>query len=125
VVPIMRAQGSGHVIHMASQLGLVASRYGAVYNLTKAGLIQLTRSMALELSADGILVNAVCPGPVSTEGFLAGRNPGELEQRARDVPIGRFGTVEEVAGVVAFLVSKDAAYVAGHALVMDGGYIVH
>jgi len=125
VVPIMRAQGGGHVIHMASQLGIVASRYGAVYNLTKAGLIQLTRSMALELSAEGIKVNAVCPGPVSTKGFIAGRNPGELEQRARDVPIGRFGTVEEVAGVVAFLVSKDAGYVAGHALVMDGGYIVH
>jgi NAD(P)-dependent dehydrogenase (short-subunit alcohol dehydrogenase family) len=125
VVPIMRAQGGGHVIHMASQLGIVASRYGAVYNLTKAALIQLTRSMALELSAEGISVNAVCPGPISTEGFIAGRNPGELEQRARDVPIGRFGTVEEVAGVVAFLVSKDAAYVIGHALVMDGGYIVH
>lgn len=125
VVPIMRAQGGGHVIHIASQLGLVASRYGAVYNLTKAGLIQLARSMALELSAEGILVNAVCPGPVITEGFLAGRNPGELEQRARDVPIGRFGTPEEVAGLVAFLVSKDAGYVVGHALVMDGGYIVH
>lgn len=125
VIPIMRAQGGGHIVHMASQLGIVASRYGAVYNLTKAGLIQLTRSMALELSAENIRVNAVCPGPISTEGFLAGRNPGELEQRARDVPIGRFGTVEEVAGVVAFLVSKDAAYVAGHALVMDGGYIVH
>ena len=125
VVPIMRAQGGGCIIHMASQLGIVASRYGAVYNLTKAGLIQLTRSMALELAAEGIRVNAICPGPVSTEGFLAGRNPGELEQRARDVPIGRFGTVEEVAGVVAFLVSKDAGYVAGHALVMDGGYIVH
>ncbi|MBI2290127.1 MAG: SDR family NAD(P)-dependent oxidoreductase, partial [Betaproteobacteria bacterium] len=63
VVPIMRAQGGGPVIHMASPLGIVASRYGAVYNLTKAGLIQLTRSMALELSADGISVNAVCPGP--------------------------------------------------------------
>jgi NAD(P)-dependent dehydrogenase (short-subunit alcohol dehydrogenase family) len=125
VVPIMRAQRGGHVIHMASALGLVASRFGSIYNVTKAGLIQLARSMALELSADGILVNAVCPGPVSTEGFLAGRNPGELEQRARDVPIGRFGTVEEVAGVVAFLVSKDAGYVTGHALVMDGGYIAH
>jgi len=125
VVPIMRAQGGGCVVHMASQLGLVASRYGAVYNLTKAGLIQLTRSMALELAAENIRVNAVCPGPITTEGFLAGRNPGELEQRARDVPIGRFGTVEEVAGVVAFLVSKDAGYVAGHALVMDGGYIIH
>ena len=125
VVPIMRAQGGGHVVHIASQLGIVASRYGAPYNVTKAGLIQLTRSMALELAAEGIRVNAVCPGPISTEGFLAGRNPGELEQRARDVPIGRFGTVEEVAGVVAFLVSKDAAYVAGHALVMDGGYVIH
>jgi 3-oxoacyl-[acyl-carrier protein] reductase len=125
VVPIMRAQGGGHVIHMASQLGIVAAPYGAVYGITKAALIQLTRNMALELSRDGIGVNAVCPGPVSTEGFLAGRNPGELEQRARDVPIGRFGTVEEVAGVVAFLVSKDAAYVRGHALVMDGGYVVH
>lgn len=125
VVPIMLAQGGGHVIHMASQLGIVASRYGAIYNLTKAGLIQLTRSMALELSARNIHVNAVCPGPIATEGFLAGRSPGELEQRARDVPIGRFGTVEEVAGAVAFLVSKDAAYLAGHALVMDGGYITH
>jgi NAD(P)-dependent dehydrogenase (short-subunit alcohol dehydrogenase family) len=81
--------------------------------------------MAFELAADGISVNAICPGPVATEGMAAGRNPGELEQRARDVPIGRFGTVEEVAGVVAFLVSKDAAYVIGHALVMDGGYIAH
>ena len=125
VVPIMRAQGGGRIVHIASQLGIVASRFGAVYSLTKAGLIQLTRSMALELAADGIAVNAVCPGPVTTEGFLAGRNPGELEQRARDVPIGRFGTVEEVAGVVAFLCSKDAAYVIGHALVMDGGYVVH
>jgi len=125
VVPIMRAQGGGHIVHMASQLGIVASRYGSVYNITKAGLIQLTRAMALELSAEGISVNAVCPGPVSTDGFLAGRNPGELEQRARDVPIGRFGTVEEVAGVVAFLVSKDAGYVRGHALVMDGGYVIH
>lgn len=125
VVPIMRAQGGGHIVHMASQLGIVAARYGAIYSLTKAGLIQLTRSMALELAGDGISVNSVCPGPISTEGFLAGRNPGELEQRARDVPIGRFGTVEEVAAMVAFLVSKDAAYVLGHALVMDGGYIIH
>ena len=125
VVPIMLSQGGGHIVHMASQLGLVASRFGSVYNITKGGLIQLTRSMALELAAQNIRVNAVCPGPVSTEGFLAGRNAGELEQRARDVPIGRFGTVEEVAGVVSFLVSEDAGYVAGHALVMDGGYIVH
>ncbi len=125
VVPIMRAQGGGHIIHMASQLGLVASRFGSVYNVSKGGLIQLTRSMALELAAHNIRVNAVCPGPIPTEGMLAGRNPGELEQRARDVPIGRFGTVEEIAGAVSFLLSDDAGYVAGHALVVDGGYVVH
>lgn len=124
-IPIMRQQGGGHIVHMASQLGIVASKFGAIYSLTKAGLIQLTKSMALEFAAENIHVNAVCPGPVSTEGFLSGRNPGELEQRARDVPIGRFGTPEEVAGVVAFLVSKDAAYVAGHAFLMDGGYVIH
>lgn len=125
VIPIMKSQGNGHIIHMASQLGIVASRYGSVYSLTKAGLIQLTRSMALELGKEGISVNAICPGPISTEGFMANRNPGELEQRARDVPIGRFGTVEEVAAMVSFLVSKDAAFILGHALVMDGGYVVH
>lgn len=125
VIPLMRAQGGGHIIHIASQLGIVAAKYGAIYSMTKAGLIQLTRSMALEHAHENISINAVCPGPISTDGFIAGRNPGELEQRARDVPIGRFGTVEEVAGVVAFLVSADAAYVQGHALVMDGGYIVH
>jgi NAD(P)-dependent dehydrogenase (short-subunit alcohol dehydrogenase family) len=125
ILPAMRAQGGGCIVHIASTLGLVASRYGAIYNLTKAGLIQLTRSMTLELAGEGIRVNAMCPGPVDTEGFLAGRNPGELEQRARDVPAGRFGTPEEVAGVVAFLVSEDAAYVHGHPLVMDGGYVVH
>ena len=125
VVPIMKAQGGGHIIHMASQLGLVASRYGTIYSMTKAALIQLTKNMALELTGSGISVNAICPGPVDTEGMKAGRHPGELEQRARDVPIGRFGTPEEVAGVVAFLVSKDATYVIGHALVMDGGYVIH
>ena len=115
----------GSIVTVASAAGLKPEPGVAAYGASKAGLIQLTRSMALELAAEGIRVNAICPGPVSTDGFLAGRNPGELEQRAGDVPIGRFGTVEEVAGVVAFLVSKDAGYVAGHALVMDGGYIVH
>jgi NAD(P)-dependent dehydrogenase (short-subunit alcohol dehydrogenase family) len=124
-VPIMLAQRGGHVIPMSSTLGMVASRYAALYNVANSGLPQPTRTMALELSSQYIPVNAVCPGPVATEGFVAGRNPGELERRARDVPIGRFGTAEEVAGVVAFLCSKDAACIAGHGLVMDGGYIIH
>jgi NAD(P)-dependent dehydrogenase (short-subunit alcohol dehydrogenase family) len=125
VLPLMRAGGGGHIVHIASQLGIVASRYGAIYNLTKAALIQLTRSMALELAGEGIKVNAVSPGPIGTEGFLAGRHPGELEQRKRDVPAGRFGTPEEIAAAVTYLVSGEADFVHGHNLVVDGGYIVH
>src|SRR5690606_9965548 len=125
VVPIMRAQGGGHIVHIASQLGIVASRYAAIYSLTKAGLIQLTRSMAIVLDGDRFAVIDVCPGPVTTAGFLAGRNTGELEQRSRDLTIGRLGTPEEVAGVVAFLCSEDARYVLGHALMMDGEYVIH
>lgn len=125
VLPAMRGRGGGHIVHIASQLGIVASRYGAVYNLTKAALIQLTRAMALELAGEGIAVNAVSPGPIETEGFLAGRHPGELEQRRRDVPAGRFGTPEEVAAAVAFLVSGEAGFFHGHNLVLDGGYVIH
>lgn len=122
---VMRAQGGGRIVNVASQLGLVAAPYTALYGTTKAALIQLTRAMALELAPHGIRVNAVCPGPVATESFLAGRHPGELEQRARALPVGRFGRPEEVAAAVAFLVSDDAGFVAGHALVMDGGYVIH
>jgi NAD(P)-dependent dehydrogenase (short-subunit alcohol dehydrogenase family) len=127
VLPAMRAAGGGRIIHMASQLGMVADPGGALYGITKAGLIQLTRSMALELAPDGILVNAVSPGPIATEYYKArlDREPELLARRIAALPVGRLGTPEEIAETVAFLATTEARYMTGSNLVVDGGYIIH
>ncbi len=127
VLPAMRAQGGGRIIHVASQMGTVAARGNAVYGLTKAALMHLTRSMALELSADNILVNSVSPGPIATQ-FNQDRYAGDPAAYAameRTVPMGRFGTPEEVAEVIAFLATTEGRFVQGHDLIVDGGYIIH
>ena len=127
VLPLMREAGGGRIIHVASQLGSVAARDTALYSATKAALIQLTRSMALELAGENILVNAVSPGPTATEYLKkhAYKTPEERAQRLGTVPMGRFGEPMEIAGAVLFLASQDASFVHGHNLVVDGGYIIH
>src|SRR5881409_2854404 len=117
VVPVMRAQGGGAVVNVASISGLAA------YNAAKAGMINLTRSAALELAPAGIRVNAVCPGLIATPALARalGGAP-EREERARAaVPVGRFGRREEVARAILFLASDDASYITGTTLVVDGG----
>ena len=127
VLPLMRASGGGRIIHVASQLGSVAARNTALYSATKAALIQLARSMALELAGENILVNAVSPGPTATEYLKkhAYKTPEERAQRLSTVPMGRFGEPAEIASAVLFLASGDASFVHGHNLVVDGGYIIH
>jgi NAD(P)-dependent dehydrogenase (short-subunit alcohol dehydrogenase family) len=127
VLPAMRASGGGRIIHMASQLGLVADPGGALYGITKAALIQLTRSMALELAPEGILVNAISPGPIATEYYKArlDREPALLEQRLAALPAGRLGTPEEIAETVAFLATTGVRFMTGANLVVDGGYVIH
>ena len=127
VLPFMRQAGTGRIIHMASQLGLVADPGATLYGMTKAALIHLTRIMALELAQENILVNAVSPGPIGTEYYLQRlqREPALLEQRLAAVPAKRLGTPEEIAEAVVFLASTPATYIQGHNLVVDGGYIVH
>jgi NAD(P)-dependent dehydrogenase (short-subunit alcohol dehydrogenase family) len=127
VLPAMRASGGGRIIHMASQLGLVADPGGALYGITKAALIQLTRSMALELAPEGILVNAISPGPIATEYYKArlDREPELLERRLAALPVGRLGTPEEIAETVAFLATTDVRFMTGANLVVDGGYVIH
>ena len=97
--------------------------YGlAAYNAAKGAVLNYTRTLAIDHARDGIRVNAVCPGPIDTP--LA-RTLLENEKIAREyrerIPMGRVGTAEEVASVVAFLASDDAAYVTGAAIVVDGG----
>jgi NAD(P)-dependent dehydrogenase (short-subunit alcohol dehydrogenase family) len=127
VLPAMRALGGGHIIHMASQLGLVADPGAALYGMTKAAMIHLTRIMALELAAENICVNAVSPGPIGTEYYLKRieREPALLAQRLAAVPAKRLGTPEEIAAAVTFLATAQASYIHGHNLVVDGGYVVH
>lgn len=126
VLPAMRAQGGGRIINMASQMGRVAARGNAVYGLTKAALIHLTRSMALELSADNILVNSISPGPIDVA-FNRTRyaaNPAGWSAMERMVPLGRFGLPTEVAEAVVFLATSEGRFIQGHDLVIDGGYII-
>ncbi len=127
VLPHMRAAGGGRIVHVASQLGSVAARDTALYSATKAALIQLTRSMALELAGENILVNAVSPGPTATA-YLekhAYKTPEERAQRLATVPMGRFGEPNEIADAVLFLASGESSFVQGHNLVVDGGYVIH
>ncbi len=127
VVPSMRASGGGRIITIASQNGIIATANSALYGLSKAALIYLTKAMALELAKDKIMVNAVSPGPIETE-FTRGRmerEPGHREAREARIPLGRWGKPAEVAEAVLFLASTDATFVHGANLVIDGGYIVH
>lgn len=127
VLPAMRAQGGGRIIHVASQMGTVAAPLNTIYGMTKAALIRLAKSMALELSADNILVNTVSPGPIDTD-FIKARYAGDPDARAAmeaRVPIGRFGTAEEIAEVIGFLATSKGRFLQGADLVVDGGYIIH
>lgn len=127
VLPAMRRQGGGRIIHVASQMASVASEENALYGMTKAALVHLTKSMAFELARENIQVNAVSPGPIATQYNLDsyGRQPGKMEQMAARVPAGRFGTPREVAECIAFLATQEGRFLHGHNLVVDGGYIIH
>ena len=126
VLPTMRAHGGGRIITVASQLGMVASPNSSLYGLAKAALIHLTKSMALELAPDNIMVNAVSPGPIATEFTLdqMAHTPGYKEWRESQIPLGRWGTPEEVAETILFLASTSARFVHGSNLVVDGGYVI-
>lgn len=127
VVPHMVKRGGGRIIHISSVLGLVAAPNFSPYCISKGAIINMTRSLALELAEKNITVNSVAPGPIDTPGFQAmvGENPGVLEMRLREVPMGRLGTPEEVAEACLFLASSASSYITGHNLVIDGGFLTH
>jgi len=117
----MLAQG-GVILNMGSTNGLMGYPYYADYNASKAGVIELTRSMALEL-APTVRVNCVCPGYILTPMQEAEYTPEMLRACESKIPLGRLGRPEEVAALFAFLASDDAAFITGHYFVIDGGEI--
>jgi 3-oxoacyl-[acyl-carrier protein] reductase len=125
-IPVMRGQRSGRIVNISSMAGVVAVPRSAAYAASKAAVIALTRSMALDVAAWGITVNAICPGAVGTSRAILNEDPGldvdaELERRGRNIPVGRVGRPEDIAAAVAYLVDAGADYMTGQILVLDGG----
>ena len=123
----MREQKGGAIVNCSSIGGLIGLPGRATYHATKHGVIDLTRSAALEYAARGIRINAVCPGTINTpivEKMLA-NEPEAMKEILRDQPIGRLGRPQEIASAVLWLCSPGASFVIGHALVVDGGFTVH
>jgi NAD(P)-dependent dehydrogenase (short-subunit alcohol dehydrogenase family) len=120
----MRANGGGVIVNMASTLGTHRTVPGmGAYAATKAGIAALTRAAAREYIADGIRINIISPGAVNTPAsFRPGESEADRDQRiAASVPIGRTGTVEEIAAGVLWLASADSSFAVGQDLVLDGG----
>ena len=126
-IPHMRAEGEGAIVFISSIFGREAGGAGlSIYNTTKSALISLAKIMSLELAAEGIRVNSVAPGSIRFPGGSWDTRVKEQPEKMQafveqNLPIGRFGTAEEVADVVAFLVSKRASLITGACLNVDGG----
>jgi len=120
--PMLKAR-AGRIVNMTSVSGQAGQMGQANYSSAKAGLIGLTKATARELASRGITVNAVAPGFVLTELTQDLPEALQAEITAR-TPLGRFGTTEEIADAVAFLVSDEAGYITGHVLAVDGGLVM-
>ena len=124
----MKTQKSGRIINIASVLGLVPARLQSAYIAAKAGVVNLTKSMALELAPHGVLVNAVAPGSTQTQGWQtwirdAGSEAQDLHAKLMShIPLGRPGTTQEIADAVLFLAAPESSYITGHVLTVDGGW---
>ena len=122
VAPLMMRQRSGRIVNITSVIGITGNAGQANYAASKAGIIALTKSVAKELGGRGVTCNAVAPGFITTDMTVDLPEKVRAEMLGR-IPLKRFGEGRDVAGVVKFLLSPDAAYITGQTLVVDGGMI--
>lgn len=120
--PSMVKEKWGRIVNLSSILAQKGSKHGAHYSSSKAGLLGLTRSLALELAPHNITVNAVTPGAIETD-ILKADTPAVRAKRLKDIPMGRVGTPEEIADVVAFLCGEGARYLTGQVIAVNGGLL--
>jgi 3-oxoacyl-[acyl-carrier protein] reductase len=124
VCPVMKKQGGGRIINLSSAAGRVGSVLNAsIYSGTKAAILMISKSIAREVAADGILVNCVAPGPIKTD--IQRNLPADRLQAACDqIPLKRFGEPEEVAAVIAFLASDESSFCTGATFDVNGGWFM-
>lgn len=121
---MVKAGRGGAIVNMASTNGLVGERDLAAYNSAKAGVILLTKTMAIELAQHNIRVNAVCPGFILTElAAESGADEAFIEEYTKKIPLGRYGKPHEVADLFAYLASDESSFITGTSVVIDGGQL--
>ena len=121
-VPFMVNQKSGKIINVSSMWGVYGASCETVYSATKAAVIGLTKSLARELAPSNVQVNCVAPGAIETK-MNNNLSAEDKSAFAAEIPMGRFGTAREIAGVVSFLASEDSDYVTAQVITADGGLI--
>ncbi|MEH6476765.1 MAG: SDR family oxidoreductase, partial [Sneathiella sp.] len=120
--PIMLENGGGSIVNIGSISGGRASTLRVAYGTSKAGILQLTKQLAAELGNQGIRVNSVSPGPVDTAMAKKVHSPEIRADYHDNIPLGRYGTEEELANAIYFLSSDQASYINGINLDVDGGF---
>jgi 3-oxoacyl-[acyl-carrier-protein] reductase (EC 1.1.1.100) len=125
VAKVMIGQKKGSIVNIASVVGLRGYTMNAAYGAAKAGIIELTKTLAIDLAPYNIRTNAIAPGSIATEGWLQLQEtePERMRGRLAFIPLGRFGQAEDIVGGVIYLASNASSYVTGQTLVIDGGWI--